>query len=131
MPLRWLPSCPPSMSPSYVATMVETESADTAGPTDVEEMTEQDFANTIINEAASSGDVEPGIDTGDIVQAVDSGDIGPAVNHGVDQQAVESIMKMQEPDRDVNQGMRHPLDRLRLGIRSDLDRSLSDNESPP
>ena len=87
------------LSAEYVATLVETDSADTTGPTDAEEMTEQDLVNTIINEAASSGDVEPGVDIGDIEQAVDSGDIEPAVNHGDDQQAGESVMIMQEANR--------------------------------
>ena len=119
------------LSAEYVATSVETDSADANGPTDAEEMTEQDLVNTIINEAASSGDVEPGVDIGDIEQAVDSGDIEPAVNHGDDQQAGESVMIMQEPNRVPNQGMRRPLGRLRLRVRSDLDPSLNDIEPPP
>ena len=107
--------------------MVETDSADTTGPTDAEEMTGQDLVNAINNEAASSGDVEPGGDTGDFEQAVSSGDDEPAVNHGDDQQAGESVMIMQEPNRVAS----HPSGRLRLRSRSDLDPPLSDSDSPP
>ena len=119
------------LSAEYVATLVETDSADTTGPTDAEEMTEQDLVNTITHEAASSGDVEQAVDTGDLEQAVDYGDIESAVNHGVNEQAAESVMNMQEPDRVVNQGMRRPHGRLRLRIRSDLGPSLNDSGSPP
>ena len=130
-------------------TFVETNSADAIGPTNAEEMTEQNLANTTINEAASSGDVEqaldtcgsePAVDTGDIEQAADYGNIEPAIDTGdideavkniVHELAVESVMIAQEPDRAVNLGIRRPLGRFRLRIRSYLNPSLSHSGSPP